>query len=244
MRKFIFSFVFLMICGCTLIPLPEQDPLISCDNINKYVKIVYEDENVIIANKPADMMTVSDSGDLTASLSGLLEKQAVCSNAKPRKYYSVHHLDRDTSGMVVFAKDQASRKALQDQFAAHEVAQGYRTVVEGVMEQDKGVLAVTEKGGETTYSVLRKLPNATYMELQTQGMSSEELRKQLGLSGHPVFADRRNAATYSGEFSEKYVLQAYYIRFQRPFTKEILELTLTPSDNILEAIDFAQRAKK
>ena len=245
MKKLFFSFVLLTLWGCTLRPF-DQDQEISCQNINKYLKIVYEDNDLVVINKSIDRPCVAKNQDDTKSILDLLHIQSVCSagDAELKAYYVVHDLGRDTQGLVVFAKNERAQQALQSQFDADRVEQGYRTVVEGVMEQNNGSVSFGKAEKEGIYTVLRKLPKATYIDIKVQGVSAVELTKRLALLGHPVFGDRLHGATYSRNFSENYVLQAYYIRFQRPFTNEFLELTLSPSDYILEAIDFTEKPKK
>ncbi len=266
MKKFLFSFVFLALFGCALFQPEKNEPYrTSCENIDKRVKIVYEDENLIIVNKPAGVLSVSNRGRKEEAMLNLLRTKSACmsANKKPKWFYIVHRLDRNTQGLLIFAKNEKAQKYMKDQFAERKVEKRYRTVVEGVLEQDQGVIdkpvekyefkpvhkmRVVEPGkgrkAVTEYKVIKRLPDATYVDVQTRTGRQHQIRVHFDSIGHPVFSDRLYGATYSRSFLKNHLLQAYYLKFKKPFSNEILELQLSPSDKILEAIDFAQQRKK
>lgn len=266
MKKAFFSLLFLTLSGCALFSSPaEEFQPTSCANIDKRVKIVYEDDDLLIVNKPAGIISVTNQNRKEESMLDLLRIKSACvsPDKKPKWYYKVHRLDRNTQGLMIFAKNEKAQKYMLDQFADRKVEKRYRTVVEGVISQDKGTInkPITDAQAEpvhkmkiaapgeglasvTEYTVIKRLPNATYVDVRTRTGRQHQVRLHLASIGHPVFSDRLYGATYTTEFLKNHLLQAYYLKFKKPFSNEILELELSPSDKILEAIDFAEKPKK
>jgi 23S rRNA pseudouridine1911/1915/1917 synthase len=128
----------------------------------------------------------------------------------PPRLFIVHRLDRETSGLLVFAKSAAVKRRLQAQFAARTVERGYVAVVEGRVRDDAGVLrdhivtdpttlrVRTARGGReaiTEYRVRERRARSTVLELRLRTGRRGQIRIQLAALGHPIVGDRAFGAT-------------------------------------------------
>ena len=98
------------------------------------VGIVYEDEQVIIIDKPSGLLSVPGRGELKSVADWLGEKHGI------QEFWFVHRLDQDTSGLLVIAKDETTYKNLQQQFIRHEVSKTYEALLDGNVKDDEGII--------------------------------------------------------------------------------------------------------
>lgn len=262
-KRLLLVFLASVLSGCVLKPLDSQDQSAAgCDDIGNAVNVVYEDDDVVVVNKKAGVSAFSNDGTKGASVAELLQIRAGCrdASAKEQRFYDVDALDRDAQGLILFAKNKQARQFLLQQSRDGNIEKKYFAVVEGVTEKDGGVInapvdkdpadksgrkmKVVKKGrgqdAATGYTVVRRLKNATYLDVSERTRRRHQVRAHLASVGHPVFGDAVYGAAFSGGFSDGLAMQAYFLRFKRPFSNEILELQLTPADRLAQAVDFAQ----
>src|SRR4030095_16633688 len=98
------------------------------------VPIIYEDDSLIVIDKPAGMLTMATESEREKTAYAFLRARA---NAKREKIFIVHRLDREASGLVVFAKTMQAKEYLQSQFKDHTAGRVYRAVVEGRVKPDE-----------------------------------------------------------------------------------------------------------
>ncbi|MBS1773288.1 MAG: RluA family pseudouridine synthase [Bacteroidetes bacterium] len=164
------------------------------------LEILYEDDDMIIINKPAGILVIPDrfNSDLP-SLNHMLEKQI------GQKIWVVHRLDRDTSGVICFAKNEASHKYLSQLFEEHEVGKFYAGIVQGrVMPEEgrieapiaahptqKGKMVVARKGklSVTDYKVVTQWPLYSLVQFQIHTGRTHQIRVHMQSIGHPIVAD-------------------------------------------------------
>ena len=264
MKKILFFLLLApVLSGCVLKPLESQDhPAANCDNIDRAVNVVYEDDDVIVVNKKAGVPAFYSDGKKGESVAELLRVRAGCGNlsAKTQWFYRVDTLDRGAQGLILFAKNKKAQQFLLQQSRDGNIEKRYFAVVEGIVAKDGGVINApvdkdpADKSGRkmktvkkgtgqdaaTGYTVVRRLKNATYLDVSERTRRRHQVRAHLASAGHPVFGDAMYGATFSGGFSDGLAMQAYFLRFKRPFSNEILELQLTPADRLAQAVDFAQ----
>lgn len=182
--------------------LPEAIPL----------EIFYEDEYLLVVNKPQGMVTHPAhghfSGTLVNALLHHLERPSAGDTIRPG---IVHRLDKGTSGLLVVAKNEQVHRKLTDQFAAREVRRVYSALVWGRFRDSEGTIdaplgrhpgdrkrfAVVRRGGKTavtTYQVEEVFRNTTLLSLRLKTGRTHQIRAHLEHHGHPVFGD----ATYGG----------------------------------------------
>jgi len=159
--------------------------------------IIYQDENLVVINKPSGVLTVPDRmGNI--SLKNYLQQSF-------GEIFTVHRLDKDTSGVVVFAKNEATHKQLSQLFEGREVEKYYVGLALGKLTEPKGTidasiiehpvkkgLMVTNKKGKTSqtdYEVLETFRFFTWIQFQIHTGRTHQIRVHMKHLGHPIVCD-------------------------------------------------------
>jgi 23S rRNA pseudouridine1911/1915/1917 synthase len=170
------------------------------------LRLVHEDEDLIVVDKPSGLLTIATEQERQRTAYRMLADYVTAPGAGARLFI-VHRLDRETSGLICFAKSAAAKRVLQEQFAARTVQRVYSAVVEGRMSQDEGVLTdrlaegrslrvrptsdrVRGREAITRYRVLERRRSSTWLELSLVTGRRGQIRAQLAGAGHPVVGDR------------------------------------------------------
>jgi 23S rRNA pseudouridine1911/1915/1917 synthase len=171
------------------------------------LRLVHEDADLIVIDKPPGLLTIATEHERQRTAYRMLSNYLAAHGRRGARLFIVHRLDRETSGLLCFAKSAAAKAALQAQFAARSVRRVYVAVVEGQMAGADGVLADRlvqdrslrvrptgdrRRGKEaiTRYRVLARSPSATRVELTLVTGRRGQIRAQLAEAGHPVLGDR------------------------------------------------------
>ncbi len=182
---------------------PEEIPL----------DIIYEDEYLIIVNKPAGMVAHPAYSNYTGTLvNALLHHSSKLSNVnEPGRPGIVHRIDKNTSGLLVVAKDDWTHAQLAKQFSKHTIEREYQAIVWGLFKQKKGEVnynisrsksdrkkfAVSETEGKnalTYYEVLEEFEFTSLLKVNLKTGRTHQIRVHLSAINHPVFGDE----TYGG----------------------------------------------
>ena len=236
--------------------IPEVEKLtIKPQNIP--LDIVYEDENMLVVNKPSGMLTHPTA----------IEQENTLVNALLYKYGSnlsdingefrrgiLHRLDRNTSGLLMIAKNNRTHEFLAGQIKNHTITKKYRAIVKGIINEDEfeinapiarnpnqpHKMMVREDGKEsqTLVKVIERFKDATYLELTLITGRTHQIRVHLSYKKHPVFNDTLYGAGQSKVKTEEQVLQSYYLRFTKPFGNEIIELEIEPDEKIKKVLKY------
>ncbi len=188
------------------------EPRVVASPENIPLEIVFEDETLLVVNKPAGMVTHPAYGHRSGTLvNALLHHVGTLSaGSAPLRPGIVHRLDKDTSGLLVVAKTEHAHAALARQFARRTIDRTYHAIVWGRMHRDTGLIeaslgrskkdrrkvAVAKDGkhASTSYAVLREWRYLSYLSLKLMTGRTHQIRVHLAHVGHPVFGD----ATYGG----------------------------------------------
>lgn len=203
-----------------------------------FSNIVYEDENILLVNKPIDIETVSPNNSEYTLTTLLLEKYP---NIAP-----CHRLDRNTSGIVVFAKNEVALNILLDKFKNQEITKIYSCIVYGILSPKQGTLtgylfkdkklskvyiADTPKDKYkkiiTSYSVLKEdiSNNYSYLEVILHTGKTHQIRAHLSHIGHPILGD--------GKYGRNEINSKFKLKTQLLCSRKIIFNFETSSD-ILE----------
>lgn len=210
------------------------------------IEVCYEDDHVLIANKPAGIDTHPNEGE------GDTLANAVAfhfqSEGLRTKIRHIHRLDRDTTGGVVFAKHALSGAVLDQMLEKRLISRTYIAFVHGKMKQKKGTITanigrdrhhptrrrVSNTGDVaiTHYEVIKHYPkvNITLVKLKLDTGRTHQIRVHLSHLGHPIVGD----LLYGGksEGMERQALHAEHIHFIHPFTNEKIEVAIPWSNDL------------
>ena len=222
--------------------------------------IVYEDEDMLVVNKPSGMLTHPTSQERENTLvNALLYKYGENLsdiNGEFRRGI-VHRLDRNTSGLLMIAKNNAAHEFLAKQIKDHSITKKYRAILKGNYNGDEdridlpigrhpkqphkmAVVPVKDGGKEsvTLLKVLERFKEATYVELTLITGRTHQIRVHMSYMKHPVYNDTLYGAGEGRVKTQEQVLQSYYLRFTKPVTGEIIELEIEPDEKINKVLTF------
>lgn len=203
--------------------------------------IVYEDEDLAVINKPTGLVVHPAPGNLGHTLvNALLHHFKQLSDINPQRPGIVHRLDKDTSGLLVIARNNFSHLNLAKQFAQHSIKRKYIALVKGRMEFDENIIEVPiarhpykrksmaaglgkePKYARTYYRTLKRADNFSLVELEPFTGRTHQLRVHLAFLGHPILGDVKYGR--NNEFV-RLALHAKYLGFIHPRTGKLLEFT-------------------
>ncbi len=197
--------------------------------------IIYEDKFIIVVNKPSHLLTIATSKEKERTLYHKVLEYEKKKN-KNNKIFVVHRLDKDTSGLVLFAKDEKTKKVLQDNW--DKVKRKYIAVVEGKVKKKSATIKsyLKENNNFVTYSTSDKngkLAITKYILLSTSKAYSlldieiftgrkNQIRVHMNDQGHPIIGDKKYGAKTNP--LKRLGLHAYYLEFTHPITKNLIVL--------------------
>lgn len=205
---------------------------------NKLLKIVYEDAYLIVVEKMQGLLSVSTERQKERTACTILNEYLKRSTGRSNRVYVVHRLDRDTSGLMMFAKDEKTQHTLRDNW--HEIVydRRYVAVVAGEMEQNAGrvhswltdrVLYVhsspVDDGGKesiTHYQTIKRANGYSLVELHLETGRKNQIRVHMQDLGHPVIGDGRYGIEDLNPIG-RLGLHAFKLCFYHPVTGEQME---------------------
>ena len=205
--------------------------------------VLYEDDAVIAINKPAGLPSVPIKGSDAPSAWSLLSAEL---KTKKQRAFVVHRIDRFTSGVLLFAKTDADRDALVQQFLAHTHVRQSLAVVRGHLAAKQGTLVhyfrrqgmfqclTTASGHEAAraelrYSVERRLRAASLVRVTLVTGLQNQIRVQFSAIGHPVIGDRKyHPAEADARRISRVALHAAHLQFIHPRTGATVSLDREP----------------
>lgn len=225
--------------------IPDNlEPDIQAENIS--LDILYEDDQLLVVNKPKGMVVHPSPGHYSGTLVNALmyhcKDQLSGINGVLRPGI-VHRIDMDTTGALVVCKTDTAHQSLAEQLKVHSITRKYRAIVHGNLTQDIGTIegdigrhptdrkkmAVHVKNGKpavTHYRVLQRFGNYTYVECQLETGRTHQIRVHMSSIGHPLLGDevygpkKCPIAGLQGQ-----TLHAMVLGFQHPVTEEYMEFT-------------------
>lgn len=205
--------------------------------------IVYEDEDVILINKPKGMVVHPAPGHTTDTLvNGLLyhckdQLSGINGVARPG---IVHRIDRDTTGILIVCKNDMSHNHIAEQLKEHSITRKYRALVHGNLKDDQGTvegpigrhpvdrkkMAINERNGKpavTHYTVLERFGNYTFIECQLETGRTHQIRVHMSSIGHPLVGDEVYGPAKCPFKLTGQCLHAMVLGFMHPRTGEYME---------------------
>jgi RluA family pseudouridine synthase len=186
--------------------------------------ILFEDDAILVVNKDSGISAIPGRGDAeTDSLLSLLESQC------KRKLFVVHRIDRDTSGLIVFAKTATSHRNLNIQFEKRLVKKAYLALVQGVPSGDQTIDApiyefgsgrmgvdIRGKNAVTEFSVLDRYTSTALLHVKPVTGRRHQIRVHLYSIGHPILGDKTYGSPRPVGGALRLMLHAHTIEFMHP----------------------------
>lgn len=199
------------------------------------LRLVHEDEHVLVVDKPAGLLTIATESERERTAYRLLRDWIEARGG--RRIFVVHRLDRETSGLLVFAKSFRAKERLQEQFQERTPERIYVARVEGSVRGQEGTLTSildadrslrvrssrdARRGKEaiTRYRVLERYPAATLLELSLVTGRRGQIRAQLAALGHPIVGDRAYGGR--GDQRRRVCLHATRLGFVHPNGRRVV----------------------
>ena len=229
----------------------EQEEITDIKPTNIPLDIVYEDDYLMIINKKSGLVTHPAPGHYDDTLVNAVLyylNKGPTTNIRPG---IVHRLDKDTSGLMIIAKDEKTQELLSDMISKKEVERKYLAIVDGrIIEntatidapigrnpEDRQKMQVNAKGKSaiTDIKVLERFKNNTFIEATLKTGRTHQIRVHLNYIGHTVTNDPIYSKKKPTDFGQ--MLHSYKIEFTHPITSKLLSYEINPPEEFEKALE-------
>ena len=235
-----------------------EDKVIKLKAEDIELEVIWEDENMAVINKPSGMLThptyLETSGTLVNALIFKYRENLSDVNGEFRRGI-VHRLDRNTSGLLMIAKNNKTHEYLANLIKEHNLTKKYHAVLKGFYPNETDIIsepigrnnlnpkkmAVRPDGRPslTKLKVLEHFGNeATYVELNLITGRTHQIRVHTSYKKHPVYNDTLYGAGEGKVKTQEQVLQSFYLKFAKPFSSEIIELEIDPDEKLQKVLTY------
>lgn len=220
------------------------------------IDIVYEDDDLMVINKPQDMVVHPAPGNYTGTLVNALlfhckdKLSGINGEIRPG---IVHRIDKDTSGLLMIAKNDKAHLGLSEMLKVHDITRKYHAIVYGSFKEDQGTvelpigrspqdrkkMAIVQGGrhAKTDYRVIERFKNMTHIELTLYTGRTHQIRVHMKAIGHPLLGDPVYGPAKSLFGLDKQMLHAKVLGFKHPITGEALYFESELPDYFVRVID-------
>lgn len=234
---------------------PPTKPEVNPEDIP--LDVVYEDDHLLVVNKPPGMVVHPAAGNFSGTLvNALLHRcDSLSGIGEVLKPGIVHRLDKDTSGLLVVAKTDQAHQGLAKQFKDRTVHKRYVGIVKGPMAFDEGIIdepvgrhpryrdkmAIVQAGGReavTQYKVLQRFKGFSLVELAPKTGRTHQIRAHLAYVGHPIIGDKEYGSR--SPLINRQALHAEVLGFHHPVTGKYTECTSKLPEDMERLIEEIQ----
>ncbi|MCF7870477.1 MAG: RNA pseudouridine synthase [Candidatus Omnitrophica bacterium] len=216
--------------------------------MNKVFEIVSEDQYFLVLNKIARIVVQPSPKKEKRTLTSLLEKHL------KEKIYICHRLDKNTQGLIIYAKSKQIHKNITGQFRKREVKKKYLALTEGNFKKNKGVFKglILDKEGrkfkekpkksETSYKVLKRCKGFDFIELIPKTGRTNQIRIHLAQAGHPILGEKKYA--FRRDFMIKFnklALCAYWLKLRHPVSSQQIMVKIGVPEYMKNFIEKGRR---
>lgn len=239
----------------------ESEKVIEPENIPLDIK--YEDDFMLVVNKPKNMLTHPTTKETSGTLvNALLYRYGYENLSDINGIFRpgiVHRLDRNTSGLLMIAKNNIAHEFLTKQIKEKTAIRKYLAVVQGNFELEEDTIdkdiarhpskpekmAIVEEGKHsiTHYRVLESFKNFSFIELKLETGRTHQIRVHLSSIKHPVVNDSLYLGPKIKVKTTEQVLQAYDLTFTTPLTRDIINVKIEPDEDIKKVLNYLRSRK-
>jgi 23S rRNA pseudouridine1911/1915/1917 synthase len=229
-------------------------------NINFTLNIIFEDEDVIIINKPAGIIIHPGPGIQEKTLIEYVSEHCLLSTfGQQGRSGVIHRLDKDTTGVIIFTKSDLAFTHLVADFAHHRIEKRYTCIIHGTPDLNTGKIEIpiarrtadkskmiacpSGKSAKTTWSIHKRFTYFTWLDIKIHTGRTHQIRVHMRYIGHPIAGDKLYG--YNGDiFFPRVMLHAESIIFTHPRTKERLCFTVPLPQDFSEAVVHLSNVEK
>jgi 23S rRNA pseudouridine1911/1915/1917 synthase len=244
--------------GGELIVVQQRELPAVADGEQADFAIAYEDEYLLVVDKPAGVVVHPARGNRTGTLAQALEGVAA-GGADPWRAGIVHRLDRDTSGLLVVAKSDEVHRALKSLLSRRLLRREYAALVDGHPSartgtidapigrdrRDRALMSIdtdTPRAARTHFEIERLLPTAALLRVILETGRTHQIRVHLAAIGHPVCGDRQYGV--AGRYGlERQFLHAQRLTFNHPVTGVMVDVSSALPADLQAALEVAEHAE-
>lgn len=210
-----------------------RDTKIKVKRYNKDINIIYEDDDLLVINKPAGLLTIATNKEKDFTLYHFASNYVKEKN-KNNKIFIIHRLDKETSGIVVFAKNQKTKNLFQNSWDKNILFRGYYAVVEGTLEKKEGtiksyltenneymVYSTNQKDGKlaiTDYKVVKENKKYSLLDINIKTGRKNQIRVHMKENGNIIVGDKKYGSNINP--INRMALHAYKLEFIDPRTNK------------------------
>lgn len=204
------------------------------EKVAKNIDIIYEDKDIIVINKPSGLLTVATEKEKNKTAYHLVMEYLKKKN-KNNRIFIIHRLDKDTSGIIMFAKNERAKHLYQDNWNDIVKKRCYYAVIDGKMENKEGtiksylkengnmVYSVKDRGGKlaiTEYKVLKERKNISLLDINLKTGRKNQIRVHMKENKTPILGDLKYGE--KSKLINRLALHAYKLGLINPVTKKLL----------------------
>ncbi|MBO5414087.1 MAG: RluA family pseudouridine synthase [Bacilli bacterium] len=222
----------------------------NTNNMDSKVEILYEDKDIIVVNKPAGLLTIATENEKEKTLYHLVSDYTKKSN-KNNKVFIIHRLDKETSGIVILAKNEKIKKLYQNNWDDLVLYRGYTAVLEGTLPKYRGKIVqylkenrdsfkvyVTDKNNGkkavTLYKVLKENDNYTLVDIEIQTGRKNQIRVAFSSMGYPILGDQKYGSI--DKSLKRLALHAYKLTLINPVNKKKMDFEIKVPDEFYRKV--------
>ena len=221
----------------------------NTSNMDSKIEILYEDKDVIVVNKPSGLLTIATENEKEKTLYHLVSEYTKKSN-KNNRIFIVHRLDKETSGIVIFAKNEKIKNLYQNNWDELVLYRGYAAVLEGKLPKYRGKIIqylkegkdnfkvyVTDKNNGkkavTLYKVLKENDKYTLVDIEIQTGRKNQIRVAFSSLGYPILGDHKYGSL---EKTKRLALHAYKLILINPVNKKKMDFEIKIPDDFYKKV--------
>ena len=204
------------------------------EKVAKNIDIIYEDKDIIVINKPSGLLTVATEKEKNKTAYHLVMEYLKKKN-KNNRIFVIHRLDKDTSGIIMFAKNERAKHLYQDNWNDIVKKRCYYAVIDGKMENKEGtiksylkengnmVYSVKDRSGKlaiTEYEVLKERKNISLLDINLKTGRKNQIRVHMKENKTPILGDLKYGE--KSKLINRLALHAYKLELINPVTKKLL----------------------
>jgi RluA family pseudouridine synthase len=190
------------------------------------IPIVSEDDWLLVVNKPSGLLVIPTPKKEKRTLTSILNEDLI-KKGIPYRLHPCHRLDRETSGLIIYAKGKSIQKKIMDEFKYKKIKKTYIAFVQGILSQNEGKIQIPIEGlsAITKYKVIQRKNDFSVLEVIPLTGRTNQIRIHLKQIGYPILGERKYAFRKDFKIKAKRLcLHAKKLEFLHPITKKVLML--------------------